>query len=81
MAHKRGGGTARTNRDSISKRRGVKRFGGELVKSGNILIRQTGNQFFPGRGTEQGRDFTIFATLEGKVVMKKDAGKKFVEVI
>lgn len=81
MAHKKGGGTVKTNRDSISKRRGIKRFSGEFVKSGSIIVRQTGNKFYPGRGTKQGNDFTIFATLGGKVVMKTDSGKKFVEVI
>jgi large subunit ribosomal protein L27 len=67
MAHKKGGGSSRNGRDSNSQRLGVKRFGGELVISGNIIVRQCGNKFFPGPGTRQGRDFTIYATEEGYV--------------
>jgi large subunit ribosomal protein L27 len=67
MAHKKGGGSSRNGRDSQSKRLGVKRFGGELVIPGNIIVRQRGNQFYPGPGTGIGRDYTIFATEEGYV--------------
>ncbi len=67
MAHKKGGGSSRNGRDSNSKRLGVKRFGGELVIPGNIIVRQRGNKFYPGPGTGQGKDFTIFATEEGYV--------------
>lgn len=81
MAHKKGGGTTKINRDSISKRRGIKRFGGELVHPGNIIVRQKGNKVYPGPGTKQGRDFTIFAMQEGKVMFKKRFDRNIVEVI
>src|SRR5579859_6947159 len=67
MAHKKGAGSSRNGRDSKAKRLGVKRYNGELVISGNIIIRQRGNQFWPGPGTDMGKDFTIFATEEGYV--------------
>ena len=81
MAHKKAGSTANTNRDSISKRLGVKRYGGELVTPGHILIRQKGNKFNGGEGTKQGNDFTIFAIAEGRVRFKTKLGKRVVEVI
>ncbi len=67
MAHKKGGGSSRNGRDSKAKRLGVKRFGGEFVIPGNIIVRQRGNQFYPGPGTDIGKDFTIFAIQEGYV--------------
>ncbi len=67
MAHKKGGGSSRNGRDSESKRLGVKKFGGELVQSGNILVRQRGTQFFPGTNVGMGRDHTLFATSDGYV--------------
>ncbi|MBN1220670.1 MAG: 50S ribosomal protein L27 [Anaerolineae bacterium] len=67
MAHKKGGGSSRNGRDSQSKRLGVKKFGGELVKSGNILVRQKGTKFHPGINVGMGRDYTLFATAEGYV--------------
>jgi large subunit ribosomal protein L27 len=70
MAHKKGAGSSRNGRDSQSKRLGVKRFGGEYVISGNIIVRQRGNRFYPGPGTDQGRDYTIFATTEGYVTFE-----------
>ncbi len=70
MAHKKGGGSSRNGRDSKSKRLGVKRFGGELVIPGNIIVRQRGTQFYPGPGTGIGKDFTIFATAEGYVTFE-----------
>ncbi len=81
MAHKKAGSTAKTNRDSISKRLGVKKYGGEKVTTGNIIIRQKGNKVFPGLGTKQGNDYTIFAITEGKVEFKKRLGKKVVSVV
>lgn len=81
MAHKKGGGTTRTNRDSQSKRLGVKIWGGQEVKSGNIIIRQKGNKVFPGSGTRQGNDYTIFAMSSGKVAFRKKNGKSTVNVI
>ncbi len=67
MAHKKGGGSSRNGRDSKAKRLGVKRFGGEFVIPGNIIVRQRGNQFYPGPGTDIGKDYTIFAIQEGYV--------------
>lgn len=81
MAHKKAGSTAKTNRDSISKRLGVKRYGGESVTPGNILVRQKGNKFFSGIGTRQGNDYTIFAITSGKVEFKQKLGKKLIVVV
>jgi large subunit ribosomal protein L27 len=67
MAHKKSGGSARNGRDSKSKRRGVKKFGGEYVIPGNIIIRQCGTRIHPGTNVGMGRDYTIFATEEGYV--------------
>ncbi|MGD8624054.1 MAG: 50S ribosomal protein L27 [Anaerolineae bacterium] len=67
MAHKKGGGSSRNGRDSQSKRLGVKRFDGEVVRSGSILIRQRGTKFKPGNNVGLGRDHTIFATMDGYV--------------
>lgn len=67
MAHKKAAGSSRNGRDSESKRLGVKRFGGEFVKAGNIIVRQRGTQFHPGTNTGLGRDHTIFATADGYV--------------
>lgn len=81
MAHKTGGGSTRKNRDSISKRLGVKVFGGQKVISGNIIVRQKGNKFHSGIGTKQGNDYTIFAISSGKVEFKKNLNKTTVSVI
>ena len=67
MAHKKSGGSSRNGRDSAGQRLGVKKFGGEAVLAGNILVRQRGTKFWPGEGVGIGRDHTIFATREGKV--------------
>lgn len=67
MAHKKSGGSARNGRDSKSKRRGVKKFGGEYVIPGNIIVRQCGTRIHPGNNVGMGRDYTIFATTEGYV--------------
>jgi large subunit ribosomal protein L27 len=67
MAHKKGGGSTRNGRDSQSKRLGVKRFDGEEVTSGSILVRQRGTKFRPGKNVGLGRDYTIFATIDGYV--------------
>jgi large subunit ribosomal protein L27 len=67
MAHKKGGGSSRNGRDSQSKRLGVKRFGGEEVRAGNILVRQRGTRFLPGLNVGLGRDYTLFATVDGYV--------------
>ena len=67
MAHKKAGGSSRNGRDSESKRLGVKRYGGELVLAGNIIVRQRGTQFHPGAGVGLGRDHTLFALVDGTV--------------
>lgn len=81
MAHHKAGSTAKTNRDSISKRLGVKHYGGELVENGNIIIRQKGNKFNAGDGTKQGNDYTIYSVISGRVEFKKKLGKSVVSVI
>lgn len=80
MAHKTGGSTTRTNRDSISKRLGVKKYGGEKVTPGNIIIRQKGSKYHIGLGTKFGNDYTIYAITEGKVAFKQKKGKLTVNV-
>ncbi len=67
MAHKKGGGSSRNGRDSNAKRLGVKRYGGEAVISGNILVRQRGTQFYPGVNVGMGKDHTLYATANGYV--------------
>ncbi len=67
MAHKKAGGSSRNGRDSIGQRRGVKRFGGQMVKAGNILVRQLGTKFHPGHNVGCGRDYTLFAKIDGVV--------------
>lgn len=82
MAHKKAGGSTRNGRDSESKRLGVKRFGGQAVKAGNILVRQRGTRFHPGENVRCGKDHTLFATVDGKVefVTRGPNGRKFVQV-
>jgi large subunit ribosomal protein L27 len=67
MAHKKGQGSSRNGRDSNAQRRGVKKFGGQDVIAGNILVRQVGNRFHPGLGVGQGNDYTLFALVDGQV--------------
>lgn len=81
MAHKTGGGSTRKNRDSISKRLGVKRYGGQVVSQGNIIVRQKGNKFYAGFGAKEGNDYTIFAVKSGKVEFKKSLDKTLVSVV
>ncbi len=71
MAHKKGQGSSRNGRDSNAQRRGVKKFGGEKVIAGNILIRQVGNKFHPGTNVGQGNDFTLYALTEGVVMFDR----------
>jgi len=82
MAHKKGGGSSRNGRDSESKRLGVKKFGGERVRSGNIIVRQRGTKIKPGTNVGLGRDYTIFATIDGFVKFEtiRD-GRKRVSVV
>jgi len=74
MAHKKAGGSSRNGRDSAGQRRGVKRFGGQVVKAGNILVRQLGTVIHPGTNVGCGRDYTLFAKIEG-VVTYEEFGK------
>ncbi len=81
MAHKKAGGSSRNGRDSAGRRLGVKKYGGELVQPGNILVRQRGTKFYPGENVGMGKDHTLFALKEGKVVFrKKSSGRKFIIV-
>ncbi|MCX7606686.1 MAG: 50S ribosomal protein L27 [Bacteroidia bacterium] len=81
MAHKKGLGSTRNGRESESKRLGVKLFGGQLAHPGNIIIRQRGTRFWPGRGTDIGKDHTIFATVTGRVSFRERKGRRYVEVL
>ena len=82
MAHKKGGGSSRNGRDSNSQRLGVKRFGGQSVLSGNILVRQHGTTIKPGKNVGVGSDYTLFATAEGTVVFETlPTGQKRVNVV
>lgn len=82
MAHKKGGGSSRNNRDSQSKRLGVKRFGGEFVISGNIIVRQRGTKWHPGENVGIGRDHTLFALIDGHVAFRtKGKGRTYVLVV
>ncbi|EHJ47723.1 ribosomal protein L27 [Solidesulfovibrio carbinoliphilus subsp. oakridgensis] len=71
MAHKKAGGSSRNGRDSAGQRRGVKRFGGQQVIAGNIIVRQLGTKFHPGEGVGMGRDYTLFALVDGVVKFEK----------
>jgi large subunit ribosomal protein L27 len=83
MAHKKAGGSTRNGRDSESKRLGVKRFGGEVVKAGNIIVRQRGTRFHAGENVGCGKDHTLFATSDGKVefVTRGPRKRKYVQVV
>ncbi|QIG79848.1 50S ribosomal protein L27 [Stakelama tenebrarum] len=81
MAHKKAGGSSRNGRDSESKRLGVKKFGGEAVIAGNILVRQRGTKFYPGTNVGIGKDHTLFALTDGRVSFKQGKlGRKFISV-
>jgi len=83
MAHKKAGGSTRNGRDSVSKRLGVKRFGGEEVQAGNIIVRQRGTRFHAGDNVGIGKDHTLFATADGTVefVVRGPKNRKFVQVV
>ena len=82
MAHKKGGGSSRNGRDSNSQRRGVKKFGGEKVRNGNIIVRQCGTKIKPGINVGIGRDFTLYAIADGFVVYDSlPSGQKKVSVM
>ncbi len=81
MAHKKSGGSSSNGRDTIGKRLGIKKFGGEHVIPGNILVRQRGTKWHPGKGVGMGRDYTIFAILEGQVTFQTSSkGRVYVSV-
>ena len=81
MAHKKAGGSSRNGRDSAGRRLGVKKYGGEAVTAGNIIVRQRGTKLHPGSGVGLGKDHTIFATVNGKVEFRTKAnGRTFVSV-
>jgi len=80
MAHGKTKGKTRQQKPRAGKRRGVKIFGGQKVKAGNIIVRQKGTKFHPGEGVGMGRDFTIFSLKEGEVCFKKRLGKKVIYV-
>lgn len=81
MATKKAGGSSRNGRDSAGRRLGVKKFGGEVVISGNIIVRQRGTKFHPGSNVGIGKDHTIFATKDGKVAFKKTRTRTFISVV
>lgn len=82
MAHKKAGGSSRNGRDSAGRRLGIKKFGGQIVIPGNIIVRQRGTKVHPGKGVDMGLDHTIFAVVEGRVEFKEKAGgKMFVSVV
>jgi large subunit ribosomal protein L27 len=82
MAHKKAGGSSRNGRDSNAQRLGVKRFGGELVTAGSIIVRQRGTQFHPGENVGVGKDYTLFAKADGHVTFKVKGplGRKYVSI-
>ncbi|SHF06177.1 LSU ribosomal protein L27P [Desulfacinum infernum DSM 9756] len=81
MAHKKAGGSSRNGRDSAGQRRGVKKYGGEFVRAGNILVRQLGTKFHPGRNVGMGKDYTLFALIDGVVAFEhKDKTRKQISV-
>jgi len=80
MAHKKAGGSSRNGRDSNSKRLGVKKYGGEVVRAGNILVRQRGTKIRPGENVGCGRDYTLFALTDGRVEYFRRAGRTTVRV-
>jgi len=81
MAHKKGQGSSRNGRDSAGKRLGVKMFEGEAAKAGNIIVRQLGTKFHPGLNVGMGRDYTLFAKKEGRVVFKQNGSRQTVHVV
>ncbi|MFQ3620067.1 MAG: 50S ribosomal protein L27 [Spirochaetales bacterium] len=80
MAHKKGGGSSKNGRDSVGRRLGIKRYGNQLVKAGEILVRQRGTVFHPGKNVGRGKDDTLYARTAGKVIFKTLRGKKIVTI-
>ena len=81
MAHKKGAASTKNGRDSNSQRLGVKRFGGQLVNAGEIIVRQRGTRFHPGENVGRGGDDTLFATADGRVKFGRRGGRKLVDVL
>ena len=82
MAHKKAGGSSRNGRDSAGRRLGVKKFGGEAVLAGNIIVRQRGTKWYPGAGVGMGKDHTLFALTDGSVAFRDGKlGRKYVHVM
>lgn len=81
MAHVKAGGTAAGNKDSVSKRLGVKIYGGQMAKAGSIIIRQKGTKVHPGTNVRRGKDFTLYSTVAGMVKFSQRLGKKMVSVL
>lgn len=81
MAHVKAGGVAKGNKDSVSKRLGVKIYGGQNARPGNIVIRQKGTKYHPGTGVDMGKDYTVYATTSGKVAFTTRLGKQFVSIL
>ncbi len=81
MAHVKAGGTAAGNKDSVSKRLGVKVYGGQIAQPGSIIVRQKGTKVFPGTGVRLGKDFTIYSIVKGVVTFSQKLGKKVVSVL
>ncbi len=80
MAHKKAGGSSKNGRDSKGQRRGVKRFGGQAVRAGNIIVRQLGTKFHPGKNVGMGKDYTLFALTDGIVKFEVKRNRKHVSV-
>ncbi len=80
MAHKKGGGSSKNGRDSHSQRLGIKRYGGQMVKAGEILVRQNGTKFHPGSNVGRGKDDTLFATAEGTVIFDRRRGRRYIHI-
>lgn len=81
MAHKKAGGSSRNGRDSAGRRLGVKTYGGELVVPGNVIVRQRGTKFFPGKNVGMGKDHTLFALNDGHIQFSRSGHRQFVSVI
>lgn len=81
MAHVKAGGVAKGNKDSVSKRLGVKVYGGQMAGPGSIIVRQKGTKVYPGNGVDMGKDFTIYSVVAGKVAFYMRQGKQFVSVV
>ena len=80
MAHTKAQGSVKGNRDSRAKKLGIKLYAGQKAINGNILVRQKGTKFFAGNGVSMGKDYTLYAVIDGKVSFKTQKGKKFIEV-